>query len=211
MHGIERSGTNCLELLLEQSFEMKVHCNRKHWRIVSQKLVDDDEGRYKNNLHIFLIKNPWAWYKSFTLKRMSRIEAQFNITNRLISRPTMEKSFETYWNPTNESFIDFVEKHPKDSILITYIEMIENGWKKAIEKIASHFALEIKNKEESLIKGREVSANRKISGKKFNYSYYKQREYLKEIQKEKIKWIKNNASQKVMDCCSFYDILEKRD
>jgi len=207
--GVERSGTNWLEVLLRDNVCTEVWPHKKHeprpqlftgWnREYGNKMKD--AGFSNDNVgYVAIIKNPWAWAVSFTKKVNWKVKPRFNITGKELPND-LKLCIEHYWNGNNLSYINMAEKYPDRFMVVTYDDMILNDWRKTIRKIASHFDIELNRPLRNTPK--TIGANRKVHNKKFNYDYYNTKQYLQKLTKSEIRWINNNANARVMTYCGF--------
>lgn len=193
--GIERSGTNWLEILLKKNLDINVTSHKKH----EPRLVIDSKFG-PDAKFITIIKNPWAWCYSNAVKYAREVRPRFNKARRPLRK--FQDRLLYYYNYNNETYIDRIKENPDRAILITYDDMLIDGYSKVIKRLSDYLSIPLKQDSIEGLK-KIVGPNMDIKGQDFKQDFYLKQKYLDELSDSQIVWIKNNVSQKIMDYCNF--------
>lgn len=191
--GVERSGTNWLELLLKKNLDANITSYKKH-----EPRFELDSKFGDNCNFITIIKNPWAWTYSNYIKYKMPVKPRFNGKKQLLK--TLEDRIIHYYSHNNESYINLSKKYPKKCLVITYDNLLADE-KKVLLEISNKFDIPIKNNFDFVptIIGPALD----IRSKKFDKSFYTQRKYLEKLSKLEKDAIFQNVSKLVMEFCNF--------
>ena len=209
--GIERSGTNWLEVLLKKNIkDTFVTSFNKHAHRPSDFSADKHKNQHIKEIYgeearfVAIIKNPWAWAYSNFVKWKRPVLPRFNIEKRHLT--SLEDRLCIYYNRNNESYLDMANDHSHRCIIITYEELLEDP-EKTIKYIASSLNLPIQDKFDGFIK--TVGPALHLTKNKFNSDFYKNKQYLNKLTQKQIKYIDKNASPKIMKYCNYKSPLVK--
>lgn len=201
--GVERSGTNWLEVLLKRNLlDTFVTSYNKHALRSPDFLADKnqhiDEIYQDKARFVAIVKNPWAWMYSNAIKWKREVPPRFNIKRKPLR--SFADRLTLYYNKNNESYIEMAKAHADRCLVISYDELILNP-EETIRKIAER--LNLPTREEFIEFKKEVKPALSLTKKPFNYDFYLKEEYLNCFSIDQIKWIKENVSPVIMKHCKF--------
>ncbi len=201
VYGLQRTGTNYMEDLLEKNFADIYHANdgysrslptHKHFRLYDEKWIVP-QMKYLNNFYyknfsdfdhhvseiskvndsimIVMVKDPYAWYQSYLL------HARRN--GYVCYKKFVNQHFIIDYNRYYTKWLDFRDEAPDRVMVIRYEDLIARR-EEILETVKQRFALKMLHDAYQNVE--KVAMSRKWSAKRLDY--YKNKSYVKMLNKE---------------------------
>lgn len=194
IHGLMRTGTNYLELLLQKNFEnVKVLCNElgwKHgpildaadWSEENKRLWNDYRAHWltrslrratRNGAiwYCVMVKEPYSWLWSIA-KRQRRPASPVKVSDV------------EHWNKRLASWTAYCDEHPDKTMLMRYETLLQDT-DVMLGQIEAKFSLTRKGNSFVNVNERMTTTGR-ASNKPFDASFFTERKYLKSFTAEDI-------------------------
>jgi len=215
LHGLQRTGTNWLKLLLEENFKIRVLTSlagSKHEHYIAPRLIDRELPV------IIMTKNPWAWltsmYRQVKCVPYYRQATGFDdflhgpfifpSTNALVWSPNPIQ----HYNAMHYNWLQ-IQLETNKKFILRYEDVYEKT-EEMLTQIAGNVGAERKNSDELFNPDMRVgpmaeatSRDVSLTANKFDRSYYDDEKYFKEFSEDQMAFVNREVNPDVLKALGY--------
>ena len=201
IHGLQRTGTNYLNLLLTTNYDLEAEKEKGGWKHGFYEAVEMPV--------IVTVKNPYSWidsihrYSNSHREKRKRMDLPTFIRSKYSFEGMESESPMDHWNKMNNHWWDLASEIK--TYTIPY-EHIQQDPKMTCDSIANVFNLP-KSEKFYNPTGVVLPSEQEYSQRPFDNEYYNESLYLKKYSKEDLSYINDCLDYNLMECFG-YDVIK---